>query len=191
MTRGPFCANTERSEPRDKTVLGCSTWYRMLALDSFSWRARAKVDSNARDAELCVLSDHGQKEGDGITCQRQCTRTRSSGRLRENAVPRHRQAMGPKLIIVRPKKTCQNVFRSLRCFLGKSTRPHIDVDSEKCSPRLDLHISCARPVVFRTSTCHKRCQVHCCRTIAFCRAPLSRSFKPDRKLHSLNNYTDV
>ena len=72
--------------------------------------------SNARDAELRVLSDRRQKESDGVTRQRQCARTRScSGRerssTRELAVHRNWHATCPMFIVVRS----QSIYRT--CFL--------------------------------------------------------------------------
>ena len=70
VARGSVCAKTTRSELRDKTMFGRSTWCQMLALDPFLWRAREEVDSDARDANMCVLNDHKPKESDGVTRQR-------------------------------------------------------------------------------------------------------------------------
>ena len=51
-------------------------------LNHFRCVPETRKDSNFRDAELCVLSDHRQEESDGVTRQH-CTRTRScSGRWR-------------------------------------------------------------------------------------------------------------
>ena len=147
-----FGPNTRRlflargSELRPKTMFGRSIWCRPLALDPFSWRAR-KCDSNARDAELCVLSDQGQQES-----ERQCARTRScSGRQRPCTRERSSTPLACHLPAVDYRafaRRVQDVFRSLPCFLGKSTHPHIDVGSNECSPRLVPDTSCARATCF-------------------------------------------
>ena len=71
----------------------CSKWCRMLTFDPFSWRAKEKVDSNARDAELCVLSDHSQKTRRRHSPAAVYTNTQlrgvGRGRPHENAVARH------------------------------------------------------------------------------------------------------
>ena len=89
----------------------------------------------------------------------------------------------------------QNVFRSLRCFLYKSIYPHIDVCSNKCSPRLVPNVSCVRSqIALRTPTCPERRQVRCCRThrhfakLCFRRC-WSKRMVPDRKTQHLYNFT--
>ena len=91
---------------------------------------------------MCSVSDHRQKESDGVARQRQCTRTRRpSARERSSTPPASRV---PSVDYRAFAKHEQGVFRSLRCFLDESTCLHIDVGSEKGSLRLVPSISCVR-----------------------------------------------
>ena len=93
-----FCARASLCKYNwDKTMFGRSNWCRVLALDSFCWRANEKVDFTARHAELCVCSVSTSKRkvtalfaSDNV--REHAAARVGSGRLRENTVPRHRQA---------------------------------------------------------------------------------------------------
>ena len=85
---------------RDRTMFGCSKWCRMLALDFFSWSAREKFDSNARDAELCVRKRKATASLASGNAREHAAVRAGGGRPRENAVPRHRQATCLMLITV-------------------------------------------------------------------------------------------
>ena len=80
--------------------------------DTFSWRAKEKVNSNARDAELCVVSSHHKQKRDatasvasGNVHEYAAARV-GSGHVRENAVPRHWQTTCLMLITVRSQNMC-------------------------------------------------------------------------------------
>ena len=120
-------------------MFGRSKWCRILALDPFSWRVKENVDSSACDTDLCVLSDTVTRKAtaslaSGNGRERAASRV-GSGRLRENAVPRHRQTTCPLSISLHFAKHVENVFLSLRCILDESTFPHIDAGTEKSSRR--------------------------------------------------------
>ena len=125
----------------------------MLAFDPFSWCTREQKDSNARDAEVCVLSDDRQKRkrrgslASGNVRDNAVVRA-GNGRLRDNAVPRHRQATCLMLITMPSQNMCRTCFVLCGVFSIKSTCPHVYVGSEKCSLRLVPNISCARLVFF-------------------------------------------
>ena len=132
---GPVCATTTRSEIPDKTMFGRSEWWRMLARHPFSWRARGLVIPMPATQNCVGSVTTSKQERDGVTRQRQCTRTRScSGRQRPSARERSSTPLAchvPYVYYCAFAKHVQNVFRSLRCFLKKSTCRHIDVGSKK------------------------------------------------------------
>ena len=87
-------------------------------------------DVNARDAELCVFSDHRQKESD-------------SGNVREHAPVRVSHV--PNVDFRAFAKQVQNVFRSLLCFLNKE---HLRTHRHELETMLTTDTSCVRPTCF-------------------------------------------
>ena len=145
-------------------MFGLSKWCRMLALDASLWRAREKVVSSARDAEFYVPSDHRQKVSDGVTRQRQGTpfcsgRSRLSTRKSRSTPPASHVLHVDHRAFAKP---VQNVFRSLRCFLDKSTCPHVDVGAKNAHCAASLTFPASALFALLTSTCPKRRQVPCC-----------------------------
>ena len=116
-------------------MFGRSEWWRMLARHPFSWRARGLVIPMPATQNCVGSVTTGKQERDGVTRQRQWTRTRScSGRQRPSARERSSTPLAchvPYVYYCAFAKHVQNVFRSLRCFLEKSTCRHIDVGSKK------------------------------------------------------------
>ena len=140
-----------------------------------------------------------KQERDGVTRQRQCTRTRScSGRRRPSARERSSTPVACHMPNVDHRalaKHVQNVFRSLRCFLGKSTCRHIDVGLEKkCSPRLVPKISCVCLLCFTDDGVSWASPSSLLsNTIEFCRPPLSitiaQAHNASQETPTFNSYT--
>ena len=94
-------------------------------------------------------ANYGQKESDGC--------------LRESAIPRHWQATCLTLITVRSQNMCRTCFVLCSVFSTKSTYPHIDVGSRKCSPDFVPNMSWVLLCLLYQHQ-HVRRQVRCCRT---------------------------
>ena len=145
-------ANTTWSESRDKTMLWRSQRCRMLALDPFSWRAKEKVDSNASDADLCVLSDHrqnGKRRRHWPAAVN--ANTQLPGWVAAVYARTQFHATGMPtclmLITVLSQNMCSTCFVLCGVFSTKSTRRHIDVGS-KIKTSIVPDVSCVRLVGF-------------------------------------------
>ena len=111
-----------------------------------------------------------------------------TGRLRENAVPRHWACHVPNVDYRAFATHVQNVFGSLRFFLDERTNPHRR-GLEQMLTTLRPWWSCApAPLVLRTPTCPERRQVRCCGTQLHFAKLLLRRCQSERMMPDRNRF---